>query len=591
MLKKLIVFIFFVLFEQNVYCLNKDSLSIFNTISSEINLLEKEKDYGNSILILNNLTSLNELNHSNYFYGLISIQKLKTYKKFRKHSEGLNLALSLNEKLKENNKIFDCENKELLFRFLGVYMEDINNYTKSISFLKKIKKLECYEQTMFDVLTYQIAYLYKMDNQYPKALEVMQDYIEDLEEKKDSSILISAYNQYGLICGVDNKKTAINSYLKAITIIESIGKRLTLIPVLQGNIGHLLKLEKKYKQAYFYLEKDSKGSLKANEIQSYVFAEVELADLDYINKDYQKSNNRLNNLFSSYQDNIAIATNIAMLKRQALNYLALKKEKLAYKKLEKYTLLKDSVIVLRTKKHENLIIGYSKSIYKKTLERLNDANKIAKKDIALLKKNKEIEKQRNRFLIVFLILFIAFIFFVFKRINDAKIKNAIIIENELEINEQNLKLKIAEKKILEIQIVEDNKKINSLALELNLKQNFSNKLISKLEQNEKFSSSELRNIELFIQNELDLKSTRARLQKDIDSLGNIFFNSLKSKHPKLTESDLKLCSMIVLNLPNKEIAISKNIEINSVKISKNRLKKKLQLNSSNDLKMYLGTFL
>ena len=117
-----------------------------------------------------------------------------------------------------------------------------------------------------------------------------------------------------------------------------------------------------------------------------------------------------------------------------------------------------------------------------------------------------------------------------------------------------------------------------MALELNLKSEFSDSLMQKLEALDKMTFAELRNIEQFVQNELDLKTNRAKLQKEIEALGNIFFNALTTKHPKLNDADLKLCSFIVLNLSNKEIAVSKNIATNSVKISKNRLKKKLLIN-------------
>jgi len=130
-----------------------------------------------------------------------------------------------------------------------------------------------------------------------------------------------------------------------------------------------------------------------------------------------------------------------------------------------------------------------------------------------------------------------------------------------------------------------------LALELNIKQDISKKIIDKISKLENVPISEIRNIEVFIQNELDLKSNRAKLQEDINALGDEFYTKLLEKHPNLTSNDLKLCTLVVLNLPNKEIAISKNISTNSVKVVKNRLKKKLNLNTETKLNQYLKDFL
>ncbi|MFT4645680.1 MAG: hypothetical protein ACI8ZX_002098, partial [Planctomycetota bacterium] len=89
--------------------------------------------------------------------------------------------------------------------------------------------------------------------------------------------------------------------------------------------------------------------------------------------------------------------------------------------------------------------------------------------------------------------------------------------NKLKIKEQDLKLKSTEQKLLKLQIASDNKKINSLALELNLKSNFSDALMQKLSSLDKITFAELKNIEFLVQNELDLKSNRAKLQKEIET--------------------------------------------------------------------------
>lgn len=69
-----------------------------------------------------------------------------------------------------------------------------------------------------------------------------------------------------------------------------------------------------------------------------------------------------------------------------------------------------------------------------------------------------------------------------------------------------------------------------------------------------------------------------------------FSEKLKLKFPKLTKSDIELCSLLKLNLSNKEIAQILNIEYRSVIVKKQRLKKKLNLDSNSDLETFIFSY-
>ena len=58
-----------------------------------------------------------------------------------------------------------------------------------------------------------------------------------------------------------------------------------------------------------------------------------------------------------------------------------------------------------------------------------------------------------------------------------------------------------------------------------------------------------------------------------------FIKNLKNLHPKLTQSDLKLCAYLRLNLSTKEIAPLFGISVRSVEIKRYRLRKKMNLKS------------
>ena len=69
-----------------------------------------------------------------------------------------------------------------------------------------------------------------------------------------------------------------------------------------------------------------------------------------------------------------------------------------------------------------------------------------------------------------------------------------------------------------------------------------------------------------------------------------FFRRLKKIHPRLSSNDIKHCACIKMNFDTKEIARFFNIKAPSVQISRVRLKKKMGLPDSADLRSYILDF-
>jgi len=66
-------------------------------------------------------------------------------------------------------------------------------------------------------------------------------------------------------------------------------------------------------------------------------------------------------------------------------------------------------------------------------------------------------------------------------------------------------------------------------------------------------------------------------------LNKNFYTRLKQKYPDISTNDLKICALIKLNLSIKEMASILNISPDSVKTARHRLRKKLQLNTEDNL--------
>ena len=72
-----------------------------------------------------------------------------------------------------------------------------------------------------------------------------------------------------------------------------------------------------------------------------------------------------------------------------------------------------------------------------------------------------------------------------------------------------------------------------------------------------------------------------------DNADREFFKKLKHQHSDLSPNDLKLCAYLRLNLSSKEIAQVINISPKSVEIKRYRLRKKLRLDSNENLTSYI----
>ena len=68
-----------------------------------------------------------------------------------------------------------------------------------------------------------------------------------------------------------------------------------------------------------------------------------------------------------------------------------------------------------------------------------------------------------------------------------------------------------------------------------------------------------------------------------ESINKNFYSRLKQAYPDISPNDLKICALIKLNLSIKEMAAILNISPDSVKTARYRLRKKLQLNTEDNL--------
>lgn len=193
--------------------------------------------------------------------------------------------------------------------------------------------------------------------------------------------------------------------------------------------------------------------------------------------------------------------------------------------------------------------------------------------------------------------------YIIKKIE--KDKNELIIKQQQELEKQQeehlRESLIAEKEIvklknekLQMEIEKTNKdfdlkkkELASVTLQITHKNELLNKVKEQIEQISykvnKQAQKELKQLNKAIAEEINLDKDWNMFKKHFDEVHVNFFKRLKEKYPALTPKDLKLCAYLRLNLSTKEIAPLMSISVRGVEISRYRLRKKIGVDSNDNL--------
>jgi len=153
-----------------------------------------------------------------------------------------------------------------------------------------------------------------------------------------------------------------------------------------------------------------------------------------------------------------------------------------------------------------------------------------------------------------------------------------LIQLEKEKYEQELLLKQKD-----IEMILSNNKV-----QIQLNENLIKKL--KLAQQEGKLENNIRQVilELRQQNEINTKMNLS--EQNLALVNANFFENLLKAHPNITRTDKEFCSYIKLGLSSKEIAVVRNTTVNTVNVAKTRLRKKMGLDSNQNIAAYLASF-
>lgn len=213
----------------------------------------------------------------------------------------------------------------------------------------------------------------------------------------------------------------------------------------------------------------------------------------------------------------------------------------------------------------------------------------------LLAQNKvadlKINRQRMYLLSLILMATSAIAFLLYRKTKEEAYRQQQLLKIEEELLKSQLKNKELETQQLQNRLDNKESDLTNLALDIARKNDFSNKLVNKLDDLQQSKAetlkAKLHNIIIFVSNHLRINEDLSTLQNNIEQVNQTFYLKLDTKFSNLSANDKYALGLIRLNLSNKDIAVIKGISTGSAKVLRYRLRKKLELTPDIDFAVFL----
>ena len=252
----------------------------------------------------------------------------------------------------------------------------------------------------------------------------------------------------------------------------------------------------------------------------------------------------------------------------------------AFQYLERYEAIKDSIFSEeRASQIANLEREYQQAQQEQAL-------KLREQEILLLQQGVRLNRLFNLLLVagILMIVLIGYLIFRNQRIRYKKKREALEHESQLQAVE------LANARALEQELKESlefkNRELTSYTVNFIRKNDLIEKLKEKLELlrvRMPDHSAELKSISQLIQQSSTIDKDWEDFKLTFENVHQDFFPRLLEHCSDLTQSELRLCALVSLNLSIKEMASLMGISPDSVKTARYRLRKKLNLDQDQNL--------
>lgn len=460
----------------------------------------------------------------------------------------------------------DLNNASLVKEELGNIYVEINDFSTALKYY--LEAFEYYEKAkaLNDVLrtSREIASLYFSMDQFEKAFDYLLK-AKRIQEKGGFGEEDIVNNQFmlGIAYGSTGKLDSALYYFDLCKDhYQKTGNTIQLAG-LYNNIGAIYSKQDSNKLA---LEQYENALSIFRTAQNARGIGVSLGNIAYI---YQKEN-ELDKAIANYNVAISIFDSLGAMYYLSTNYSNLSalyetkgdfKNALLYN--QKFIEVEDSI-----KNGEVL----------QSIADLEKKFAIKKKDqeLQLIETQNTAERNRQYLIITLISLTVVILIFVMiflrGRLQQTKLEQELTVKKKEQL-ESEIRFKNTELEHFALKVVEKNEFLSNLKKEL-----------SKIEVENK--TTEIKSIQANINQNINIDQDRKELENQIDAVHQQFLHKLKSNYPDLSKADTRLCSLLMLELKSKEIASILNIEPESVKRGRNRLRKKLDISPETTFKEF-----
>jgi len=426
--------------------------------------------------------------------------------------------------LAKKNKL-DTEIGNLLGN-LGNLQRFIGNYKKSLELLTESKNHLQKTKNLSELAntnTY-IASLLIVTEHEQEAIKILLPIINDKATKPKKKVIL-LINVGAIYSKLDKYDLALNYYLEALSILKKEKNMEKTEMLIYQNLAESLIEMKQYDKALFYNQKSEKMLLNSD-------SNLLKANLYLLYSEIYEGKSEFNKAYKSLQSH------------------------LEYKEL--------SDNAKATLKFENI----------ETLNKLANQKldlQIKEQKIKLLENEKFATRIRITLLILLIIGILLLSYYLIKK-QRSKVKT---LSHVIHQTEDKLEFTQTKTDKMVMNFVKNNEFIERFKDELKQVQKTTTDAESKTELSRLLS--ELQNFKL-------INDTKEELFNEVDAQ---FLYKLEKKFPSLTEEERKICVLIYLNLKNKDMAVILNLSLRSVENSRYRIRKKMDLDSNDNLSTIL----
>ncbi|MDN5199923.1 tetratricopeptide repeat protein [Fulvivirgaceae bacterium BMA10] len=480
-------------------------------------------------------------------------------------------------------RLGDKHNEARALLSISIGYEHFSNYDESLENLLAALKLfeELKDANGRSNALNNLGYIYWRQRDFTRALEYLKSSYEICEEAKNQTGMSDALNLMGLIyMGMTQFDTALNFFQHSLAIEETLQNKEGIARA-YNNIGILYNDQQDYTNALPYYEQSLQLNTELDRKWAIIEAlnnigvlYVHTGDFTRAQEHLMKAHDRLEelkdrNLLKDNYEYLSMLYERSGNQKNALDY---------YKK-------RDSLILLQKDRN----ISDIRNIY--YLEKQENEIALMNKEIELLEQQKETNRIKQRAVVIGLILALVIAILIVGRLRSSIRKNKKIFEAKQALSNAKLKNEELEMSRLKDKLEYKNQELINFALHIAQKNDIYYNLSESLQEldfmNKEDASQKIKKLIGNFNHRLKINQDLENFQADVENVNKDFFFRLHDKFPQLTETEKRLVAQLRLNLSSKEISSLNSISVKSVEISRYRLRKKFNLDSSENLTEFI----